>query len=493
MRLLPPGVSGELHIGGIQLTTGYINRPELNAQKFVLNPFATIAEKKADINTILYKSGDRVRLLPDGTLEFIGRIDAQLKIRGYRIEPGEIELLICRFPGISQACVIARGKEADKRLVAYIQPGVGCRIEIPQLKKYLSSHLPIYMMPSGWATLEEFPRNVNGKIDIPRLPEPELPKENDSPKNLQEVCLSGIAARLLGAESVGIDSDLPELGLDSLSVMNLVVEAGKFGLRISVSSVYRNRTIREIVKGSEILDHFWYNTYVESKPVLIIICGYPYFYQIYQHLAHELAQQYSLFIFDSYNSHCKEEWSCKDLIDYYFHIATDILRDKTLYGITGYCLGGEFALLLADRLKKECSLQPDVWVMDGEARRDPRLVSQVRFLDDPTVPADINRQRDRMLKRLISTFPQIIYSGKVHVALSAKPMTNLQFDSTRPDSPEDLEVARKMHSNRPILWKKYYPNASLIYLDTDHYHFLDETNVPYLVRFLLPDTDSLFK
>lgn len=487
MRLLPCGVPGELYIGGIQLTGGYINRPELNAQKFLPNPYSTAAERKADVNGTLYKSGDRVRLLPDGTLEFIGRIDAQLKVRGYRIEPAEIEQVLCHQPEISQACVVGKDTETGKRLIAYIQPQPGQQIEISRLNRHLSASLPAYMIPSGYVILKEFPRNVNGKVDVHRLPEPEIREAGIQPENTQEACLVGIVARLLGVDTVGVDSDLTELGLDSLSVMNLVVEAATFGLRVSVASVYRDRTIREIVKGGEQVDYFWHNAYTEDKPVLVIVSGYPHFYRVYQHLVKGLAQRYSVFVFDSYNHHFRDEWSCENLIAFYARIAADELKGKTLHGIAGYCLGGELALLLADRLKKDYSMTPEVWVMDGEAGRDAAQVSQVRYLDDPTVPATVNRQRDRLLKHLLSTFPSILYPGPVHVALSKRPLEHLQYDATRPDSPEELKIARRMHSNRSVLWQKNYPHVPLLWLDTDHYHFLDEKNVSFLLQFISSD------
>lgn len=490
MRLLPFGVPGELYIGGLQLTDGYMNRPRLNAQKFLVNPFSTEEEKQANINTTLYKSGDRVRLLPDGDLEFIGRTDAQLKIRGMRVEPAEIEQTICRYPGISQVYVTTKGEGAKKRLIAYIQPALETEIEISELKEYLSSFLPAYMMPYAWVSLKEFPRNVNGKIDALRLPEPDLQEKIISPVNMQEVCLSQIAAHVLGVEQVGVESDLLELGFDSLSVMNLVVEAGKINIQLTVASVYRNRTIREILKRSKSADFFWYNEYEENKPVLVIICGYPQFYQVYYHLARELGRYYSLFVFDSYNNYFQEEWSCDDLIAYYTHIVADTLKDKPVYGIAGYCLGGELALLLASRLDKEFSVRPEVWVMDGEAIRDPKQILQIRFLYDPTVSLPVNQKRDCVLRRLLSTYTQTIYPGEVHVALSKKPMTYLQFDSTRPESSEDIETARKMHENRPVLWKTYYPEVLLTYIDTDHYHFLDENNVPLLIEFLVKGADK---
>lgn len=484
MNLLPFGIPGELHIGGLQLTGGYLNRPELNQLRFVPNPFVSPLEKKNGINCILYKSGDRVRLLPDYSLEFIGRIDGQLKIRGFRVELGEIEQTIVRYPNVEQVYITAKEGSQGKVLVAYLQPREGCLIDLSALKAFLTSTLPAYMIPSSWAILKEFPRNVNGKVDVPLLPEPEQRKDVvELPQNPEEAALEQIISRLLGVETVSVESDLLELGLDSLNVMHFVVEAEKVGVRITVASVYKNRTIRNIIREQESLPHFWFHGIDKEKPILIVVCGHPSFYRMYYAFAEAFSQIYSLFVIDSYNEYYKEEWSCSNLIEYYFDVVCNELKGKAIFAITGYCLGGELGLLLANKLHDETGILPKVWMMDCEAVRTPASISRIRFLDDPTVSAKTNEKRDRILRRLLETFPLVVYPGEIRIALSRFPMTHLQFDRLKPENPSDLEVARRQHESCPLLWKKYYPYAPVIYVDTEHYYFLEKKHVPILQKF----------
>lgn len=485
MNLLPFGIPGELHIGGLQLTGGYLNRPELNEKKFVANPFVSLFEKEKGVNTILYKSGDHVRLLPDHSIEFIGRIDGQLKIRGFRVEPGEIEQAILRYPNVEQVYVSTKEGNREKVLAAYLQPRIGHSTDPDAVKSFLASILPAYMIPVHWVILKEFPRNVNGKIDVSRLPEPELQeKTNVSPGNPQEAALLKIVSHLLETEAIGVESDLPELGMDSLNVMQFVVEAEKAGIRVTVSSVYRNRTIRKIIREQEDLPYFWYNKEYKEKPVVVVVCGHPLFYKQYYAFAEAFSEKYALFVLDSYNGYYKEEWACVDLIDYYYDILCNhVLKDNTIFAITGHCLGGELGLLLANKLNRELGLIPKIWMMDGEAVRVPASISRIRFLDDPTVSARTNEKINRILQRLLGTFLMEIYPGEVQIALSGLPMTHLQFDIRKPENPAELEIARQQHEARPRIWKKYYPDAPVIYVDTEHYRFLVKKYIPVLQDF----------
>ena len=162
---VPIGIPGELHIGGAGLARGYLNRPELTAAKFIANPFST------DPTARLYKTGDLVRYLPDGNMEFVGRIDNQVKVRGFRIELGEIENILVRHPGIRQAAVVAQeGSPEGKRLVAYIVARPKLDLTTDRLRHYLKDHLPEYMIPSAFVFVGGLPLTPNGKIDRKALP-----------------------------------------------------------------------------------------------------------------------------------------------------------------------------------------------------------------------------------------------------------------------------------------------------------------------------------
>lgn len=236
MQLVPPGVTGELHIGGVGLARGYLGRPELTAQRFVPNPFGPPGSR-------LYKTGDLARHLPDGTLEFLGRIDNQIKLRGYRIELGEIEALLRTHA--TEAVVIHR----DDRLVAYL---VGARLSVEDLRSTLKRTLPDYMVPSAYVTLDVLPVTPNGKLDRAALPEPETPRESrgEAPRTEAEKLLAALFAEVLGVDEIGIDDDFFDLGGHSLLATKLVSRLRRQlppdAPRVTVMDLFTQPTVRQL-------------------------------------------------------------------------------------------------------------------------------------------------------------------------------------------------------------------------------------------------------
>lgn len=244
-NLVPIGVPGELYIGGEGLAKGYLNRPELTAEKFITNPFD---------NTKLYKTGDLASYLPDGNIKFLGRIDNQVKIRGFRIELGEIEVLLNQHPHLKAAKVISREDiSGNQRLIAYIIPisQQNFSSEISdQIREYLKHYLPDYMIPAGFVVLESFPVTNNGKIDYRALPEPNFATSQTNyvpPHTPTQQKLANIWSQILKIENIGIHNNFFELGGHSLLATQVISRIAKtFNIAIPLKLIFELPTISQL-------------------------------------------------------------------------------------------------------------------------------------------------------------------------------------------------------------------------------------------------------
>jgi acyl-coenzyme A synthetase/AMP-(fatty) acid ligase len=228
-RQVPTGVPGELYLGGAGVAQGYLDRPELTAEKFVQDPFS------GEPGARLYRTGDRVRRLADGTLEFLGRTDTQVKVRGYRIEPGEVEAAMLRHPRVDDAVVLVREDEpGDRRLVGYLVPPRGERApDAAGLRAFLKEAIPEYMVPSAFVALEAWPLSSNGKIDRGALPAPERggdAKGYVAPRTPVEETLTRVWAETLRVPRVGVQDNFFELGGDSILSIQVVARAHRAGV-----------------------------------------------------------------------------------------------------------------------------------------------------------------------------------------------------------------------------------------------------------------------
>ena len=249
---VPIGVAGELHIGGAGLARGYLNRPKLTAEKFIPNPF----DNK---NSKLYKTGDLARYLPDGNIEYLGRIDNQVKIRGFRIELGEIESSLATHPQVQQTVVISReDNPGNKRLVAYVVSS-DPSLSSMELQPYLLSKLPEYMVPSAFVLLETLPLTPNGKVDRKALPVPDIEltrtSEYASPQTPIEKALASIWQELLGIGKVSIHDNFFAVGGDSILSIQLVSRvhaiAEQAGIKITPKQIFKYPTIAQLAKVAE--------------------------------------------------------------------------------------------------------------------------------------------------------------------------------------------------------------------------------------------------
>ncbi len=258
MRWMPEGAPGELLIGGAGLALGYLNRPELTAERFVELPLEdplplqsvsdSSAPSVAKTVTRFYRTGDLVRWLADGSLMFAGRSDDQVKIRGYRVEPGEVEAAIAALPGVAQAAVVARKSDGvAARLVAYIAPE---SVDVAALRDALAARLPDYMMPAAWVTLPAIPLSANGKVDrqaLLRVAPPDLQDaaaERREPSTPDEQVLAGLFSALLGVERVAATDSFFELGGHSLLATRLASRIREvFDVEAPLREIFEHPTV----------------------------------------------------------------------------------------------------------------------------------------------------------------------------------------------------------------------------------------------------------
>ncbi|MFJ2650816.1 amino acid adenylation domain-containing protein [Streptomyces sp. NPDC087420] len=244
LGLVADGTEGELFLGGSGLARGYAGRPDLTAERFLPDPFAADGGR-------MYRTGDRVRRLPDGELEFLGRTDGQVKLRGYRIEPGEVEHALTSHLAVAQALVVLR----EERLLGYVVPAPGGTPVVPELLAHLEGLLPAFMVPSGLAVLDRLPLTVNGKPDVSALPLPGPSAAAPAfvpPRTDAEALVAELWEEVLGVERVGALDDFFSLGGDSLRVTRVAARIRSVaGLEISIRDVFDHRVLSDLAARVE--------------------------------------------------------------------------------------------------------------------------------------------------------------------------------------------------------------------------------------------------
>jgi len=246
VRPLPAGIPGELYIGGIGLARGYLGRPDLTAEKFIPDPFSV------EPGACMYRTGDLARFLPDGRVDFLGRIDHQVKIRGYRIELGEIEAVLSEHPAVKSCVVMAReDADDDKRLVAYVVAHEGEKPGHLELQSFLRARLLEQMVPSAFVLLDQMPLTPNGKIDRRALPAPEISRSElehyVAPRNDIEAALVDLWQEVLGVNPIGVTDNFFDLGGHSLKATRLLSKVRSiFRMQLPLSVVFEATTIESL-------------------------------------------------------------------------------------------------------------------------------------------------------------------------------------------------------------------------------------------------------
>jgi amino acid adenylation domain-containing protein len=251
LRPVPIGVAGELHIGGVNLARGYLHRPDLTAEKFIPDPFSR------EPGARLYKTGDLARFLPDGNIEYLGRMDHQVKLRGFRIELGEIEAVLKTHVTVRDCVVVAReDRPGDKRLVAYLVAAAGQTLTVGDLRSYLKDRLPEYMVPSAFLVLDKMPLSANGKLDRKALPAPDTIGTSSQayvePRTPTEEIVAGIWAEILRRKRVGVEDDFFDLGGHSLLATQVIARIRRtFEMDLALRAIFEAPTVAGLARKIE--------------------------------------------------------------------------------------------------------------------------------------------------------------------------------------------------------------------------------------------------
>jgi amino acid adenylation domain-containing protein/non-ribosomal peptide synthase protein (TIGR01720 family) len=244
---VPPGVAGELYLGGASVARGYIGQPSLTADRFVPDPFSSTP------GAVCYRTGDVVRRRADGVLEYLGRADQQIKLRGFRIELGEIERALESYPAVLQAAVLVDETPSRRRLVGYTVARDGQRVDADALRAHLAARLPDYMIPAAFVVLERLPLLPSGKLDRRALPAPPDAlgtAGGAAPRDAREQILAGIWSAVLGIPAPGIRDNFFSLGGDSILALQVVARARKAGLLVTPAQLFVHQTIETLAAAA---------------------------------------------------------------------------------------------------------------------------------------------------------------------------------------------------------------------------------------------------
>jgi amino acid adenylation domain-containing protein len=263
VRPVPAGVTGEVYLGGAGVARGYLNRPALTAERFVPDPFS------AEPGARLYRAGDAARFLPDGRIEFLGRVDRQVKLRGFRIELEEIEQALRRHPSVRAAYADVSGEGEGRRLAAYVVAQPEASGEAPhevssdalvrELRAHLQQRLPGYMVPTAFAVLDALPLNTNGKVEKSMLPDAapafgDPDEEFVAPRTRAEEIIAAACAQVLGLERLSVHSDFFALGAHSLAATRVVSQLRKsFGVEVPLRAIFESPSVAKLAETVEAL------------------------------------------------------------------------------------------------------------------------------------------------------------------------------------------------------------------------------------------------
>ena len=386
LQPVPVGVMGELLIGGEGLARGYWKRPELTAEKFIADPFS------GEPNARLYRTGDLCRWLPDGEMEHLCRIDFQVKLRGFRIELGEIESVLRAHAGVRDVVVMVRDEGGNQRLVAYCVPSAESDSSPGELRDYLRTKLPDYMVPATYVKLDKLPLTPNGKVDRKALPPPEataigVPAAADMPHDMLEQQLAQLWRRILGVRHIRLSDDFFELGGHSLAAARLFSDIESLtGKSLPLAILFQAPTVEKL--ANFLRKDGWSPHWSSLVPInpggsqlpFFLVHGAEGNVLLYRQLARYLGPDQPVYGFQSQglNGSGSASGSIGDMASHYVSELVT-LQPSGPYRLGGYCLGGVIAFEMAQQL---------------QARGEPvSLVAMFDTFNNKARPASVRRSR----------------------------------------------------------------------------------------------------
>ncbi|MFB0847524.1 amino acid adenylation domain-containing protein [Paenibacillus oleatilyticus] len=465
-KLQPIGVAGELCIAGEGLVRGYLNRPELTAEKFVDNPFVP-GER-------MYRTGDLARWLPDGTIEYVGRIDDQVKIRGYRIELGEVEAQLARVGAVQEAVVIARGDASgQQQLCAYFV--AQSELSAAELRQALSQELPGYMIPAHFVQLPQLPLTSNGKVDRKALPAPEASAigeaEYVAPRSLLETKLVQIWQDVLGLERIGVKDNFFELGGNSISLIRLIQRIhDETGVEIPLHKGYEYTSVEAMANAN------WESGFEKDANQFVklnqqgemnVFCfpPGPGFGIAYQGLAEKLENRFAVYSIDFID----DSPSYEDMIDCYVDEVVRVQKQEP-YVFIGYCIGGNMMFEVAKAMEKRGYRVSDLIMVDSLVKLTPKSADMVES------------NIEESMKFLMETEKILTENSSIRERVEHKVRSNLTYEAQLINTghvlanihdliAEDTEAHRL--ENPSLLWKgATRQNYTKHKLTGDHDHLL---------------------
>jgi thioesterase domain-containing protein len=387
-QLLPIGVPGEMYVGGAGVARGYLNRPELTCERFTNNPFSN------EPGARLYRSGDLARYLPNGDIEYLGRIDHQVKLRGFRIELGEIETALRVRPDVREAAVIVReDTPGDQRLVAYLVARAGEKPDASTLRTRLAETLPEYMMPNAFVWLDQLPLTPNGKVDRKAMPAPEtgigvMPGDMDQPANLLELELIRLWRRLFQRENIGRRDNFFDLGGHSLLAARLAAEIDKLlGCKLPIAVLFQSPTVESLT--CRLTGENWappWSSLVPLQPMGSeppVFCVHGIYGDVYcfLDLARELAPDRPVYGLQAVGLDGRQPRHTT-VEEMAAHYAREIrsLQPEGPYHLVGASLGGWIAYAVAQELTRQGSKVALLALLDTRATSDVPWILYARVM-----------------------------------------------------------------------------------------------------------------